>query len=1076
MTLPISISDHTEEIQFPDNIPCISDLAIPNSFWKFKSCNLTCQAREQTALLNFYEKTNGDYWKESKNWGNISVSHCQWHGVVCDSLSGHVIALSLKNNGVSGTWNESFGRLTRIMGLCLQWNNIKAVLADILSTLHGPYLISLSISYNKIDGVITWNNIYEFQELQELDLSGNSQLRGELHTQMQRLKKLQVLELGETGVTGAIPESFAALTKLSSIDFTSLKLRGNLTLFLSMPRLTYLCLSGNEIHGHIPIKINTSLPNLRVLNLGYNNLEGAIPDSIGFLAHLKYLNLAGNVLIGFVPSSVRFLTKLDTFIISRTDLIGFSEGTYFNSSNFVHFFAYRSKKFNCSFQRLMQVLHRTKSSLRKVNMDSSQLHGHLTSEIFSFTQLASFDFTYCKLTGKLPEPVTGIKRVQRLNKIVLRGNYLTGSIPSSYSRLQTLYVLDLRDIEQMHGDLDRLLITDYKDLTKEGLNTTYHCPMLKFYHNRGLVYTESSYYHRKYCFCDKGYYGIGGNCHKCLAGGICPGYPIEKLSKNNTKILTTKMVVRVGYWPFYSWKNVNGLVHCSKFSSESQLCNPTGGCVCSANIMQVLDKTVNRTVCDKTCICAVGHTGRFCNQCLHGYFKAGAVCVPCPKGINLKKQTTVIISSLSGVFLLLSITVVLSRKRSKLAVPLAIINILSACLLAACGIIPVYVSQINIVILVLSLGWLNDYCKGLIKIGIFYIQITDSLISSVNIWPNTAYKLHYYVSGPFNFQFESLYCNIPELFTITAHLTAILAFPVVAILLIWTIYLLTSKTALRQRRNTKRNFELKCRTYSLLVLDFSYFPIVKRVLSIFSPCQKLGKMSFMANFVWIDCKTQTHKILLALAGFAVPIYILGIPYLIFLPLLYRNRHKIKGHDSYTNKWLGSLYQFYEPQYRICVKPLMMTLRLLIATALAIIPSNSVFQTIFIVTVVLFAIILVTHTKPYKRDHSNFELAEELYNGTTHIKTGLENMFEIATLSVLILTFILARFYLTSLDKEIKLILIWIITVMNFLFIISLVIAILIRSMHKTKSSIENRHSYILYDHLISSNNHTEERL
>ena len=1063
-----------KRLQFPDSLPCIYDLPIPNNFWRFQSCDLTCQEKEQIALLNIYKTTSGQYWTKSRNWGNASVSHCSWYGVVCDTRSRHVIALNLQHNNVTGTWNSSFHKLTHLMGLCLRWSNVNATLERILSTLSRRYLIRLDVSYSRIHGPVPWNSILQYQQLLKLQMAGNNNLRGKLPSNIGQLKKLVILELGQTQITGAIPESFATLTNLWYIDFTSLKLRGNLTIFMSMRKLAYLRLSWNKLNGHIPFAINDALPNVRKLHLQYNELKGIIPESIGYLAHLQYLNLEGNPLTGFVPRTLKYLTKIETFIISRTELTGFAPAAHFGSRHFVHFSAWRSKKFNCSFQRLVQVLQGAKSSLQRINMRDTQLHGRLTSDIFTFKELASFDFRSCKLTGELPEPVINLNEVQRLNKIVLRGNPLRGGIPSSYSKLQNLYVLDLREIGQMHGDLNGLLTLDYKELIKEGPNTTYYqCPSLRFRHNGGHVYTESSYYYRKYCICNEGYYGVGGVCKKCMVGGICPGHILEELHTNYAYIPKTRMVMRADYWPYKSWENVNRLVRCANFSSKRQLCNPNGDCICSA-VVNFKDQSVSRTVCEKTCICSVGHKGRFCSQCLDGYFRNGAICVSCPKETNLKEQTAVFTSSVLGQIALLSIAVVLSRKKKKLAMAFAVLNVLSACLLAIYRIIPIYISQINIVILILSFGWLADSCKGLLNIGIFYIQVMDSLVSSINIWPKPAYKLHYYVTGPFNFHFDSLCSYIPRLFTVTAHLTASLAFPAAAIFLIWTVYFLAYIFGLRKRHNTKTSFNLQCRNYSLLILDFCYFPIVKKVFSVLPTCRKIGKVSFMANFVWIDCGSQTHKTLLALAGLAVPIYILGVPYLIFLPLLYKNRHKIKENSNYTDKWLGSLYKLFKPHYRMYAKPLMMTLRLLIAMAMTVIPSNSMFQTISIVMLLLIAIVIETHTKPYKGYLGKVEVEEGRYRERGLKNIGLGNMFEISTLLVMMLTFILTRFYLMTFVRQAKVILIWAIAIMNFALITALIFAILIRSLFvRAERSTEDNNSFILYDDFVSEEMKTE---
>ena len=415
-----------------------------------------------------------------------------------------------------------------------------------------------------------------------------------------------------------------------------------------MRKVAHLHLSGNNLSGEIPLHINISLPNLRKLFLQFNNLRGDIPDSIGYLKHLRYLNLQGNPLTGNIPSTIRFLRELETFMMGDTKVKGFDKDAYFNSKQFVHFNAWKAKKFNCSFQQLMQALRSTKSSLVSINMENSQLHGQLTSEIFQFSRLVSIHFASCQLKGQLPDSVTSFKEIQSLTKIILRGNHLRGTIPSSYSNQQNLFIFDLRGNKEMHGDLDGQLRTDYHALIKEGGSTEYYCPTLRFSGNGGYVYTDSSFYHRKYCFCDKGYYGLGGTCKKCMDGGICEGYSLRKQNAkgtSNTGILQTEMVLRSGYWPFKSWQNVTRLVKCSDFSMERELCNRTGRCACSLSVVMTpySEDEFLQTACNKTCICAAGHTGRFCSQCLNGHFKNGATCVPCPESKDLQERTVLTI-------------------------------------------------------------------------------------------------------------------------------------------------------------------------------------------------------------------------------------------------------------------------------------------------------------------------------------------------------------------------------------------------------------------------------------------------
>ena len=54
--------------------------------------NSTNHAVEDAALRAFYASTNGTHWKHNKDWLNLSIGHCEWHGVICNTR-GSITAL-----------------------------------------------------------------------------------------------------------------------------------------------------------------------------------------------------------------------------------------------------------------------------------------------------------------------------------------------------------------------------------------------------------------------------------------------------------------------------------------------------------------------------------------------------------------------------------------------------------------------------------------------------------------------------------------------------------------------------------------------------------------------------------------------------------------------------------------------------------------------------------------------------------------------------------------------------------------------------------------------------------------------
>jgi Leucine-rich repeat (LRR) protein len=111
--------------------------SIPASFKKLKSfinlsgnqnlsgsiCPFVTQIpqAECEALQHLYHSTNGDHWKNNKDW-NWTNTPCDWNGVNCND--GHVTQLSLNNNQLSGPIPKSIGNLSQLNVLYLGGNQL----------------------------------------------------------------------------------------------------------------------------------------------------------------------------------------------------------------------------------------------------------------------------------------------------------------------------------------------------------------------------------------------------------------------------------------------------------------------------------------------------------------------------------------------------------------------------------------------------------------------------------------------------------------------------------------------------------------------------------------------------------------------------------------------------------------------------------------------------------------------------------------------------------------------------------------------------------------------------------------
>jgi hypothetical protein len=146
---------------------------------------------ECEALADLYIGTNGPHWTNQSGWLQTNTP-CNWYGVLCNN--GHVIALALANNHLSG------------------------LLPPTLSNLSG--LVVISMYDNQLSGSIP-PQLGSLSALQTLDLYGN-QLSDTIPPQLGNLASLLTLRLYNNQLRGQIPAQLANLNPhLITLDLSN---------------------------------------------------------------------------------------------------------------------------------------------------------------------------------------------------------------------------------------------------------------------------------------------------------------------------------------------------------------------------------------------------------------------------------------------------------------------------------------------------------------------------------------------------------------------------------------------------------------------------------------------------------------------------------------------------------------------------------------------------------------------------------------------------------------------------------------------------------------------------------------
>ena len=243
---------------------------------------------DSTALVAFYNSTNGGSWASATNWLSGPVS--TWQGVTVTNK--RVTEIYLPFNNLTGTLSDQVKKLTELKNLGLPGNQLSGSIPSALSNL--SKLTTLDLSENKFSGSIPASLTF-LTKLTTLNLSRNT-LTGSIPATVGLLYNLRYLNLAQNKLTGKIPVSIAILVNLES-----------------------LFLENNQLSGTIPSVIGF-LDKVKQVYISENQLSGCLPATIGLMDSIVYFNAANNKLTGSVPSSLSSLTKLYLFNIENNQI------------------------------------------------------------------------------------------------------------------------------------------------------------------------------------------------------------------------------------------------------------------------------------------------------------------------------------------------------------------------------------------------------------------------------------------------------------------------------------------------------------------------------------------------------------------------------------------------------------------------------------------------------------------------------------------------------------------------------------------------------------------------------------
>ncbi|KAK1439018.1 hypothetical protein QVD17_04833 [Tagetes erecta] len=239
-------------------------------------------------------------------WNYSDQTPCSWNGVVCQTFAAEnrVTGLSLPNSGLIAYIPANLGLIEHLRQVDLSNNSINGSIP--LSLYSAPELESLDLSNNLISGEV-FGFVGGWRSLRLLNLSGNL-LTGKLPRNLALLPNLMVVSLKGNYFYG---ELYGGFESVKYLDLSSNLINATLPEDFGSDNLEYLNVSHNNISGEIPPEFAKKIPVNATLDLSFNNLTGAIPESSVFFnqdatSFAGNLELCGKPLTNLcvVPSSV----------------------------------------------------------------------------------------------------------------------------------------------------------------------------------------------------------------------------------------------------------------------------------------------------------------------------------------------------------------------------------------------------------------------------------------------------------------------------------------------------------------------------------------------------------------------------------------------------------------------------------------------------------------------------------------------------------------------------------------------------------------------------------------------------
>jgi len=364
----------------------------------------------------------------------ISDSFPKWFWKLSLSLQ----YLNVSHNLLKGMFPKSFTKTKVYYDYDHEWDVWDFSFNNLSGSLPAfPELRGLFLSNNMFIGSLSSFCTSSSQSLLHLDISSNL-LEGQLSDCWGKFQSLVVLNLAENNLLGKLPNSVGTLQKIESLHLNNNNFSGEIPSLILCPNLKLIDVGDNNLQGALPMWIGHHLHQLIVLRMRANKFEGNIPTSMCNLSFLQVLDLSKNNITGEIPQCFDHIVALTNLKFPRKIFEYFSFVDY--AENEVYEIDFFNDKEILAWKGSNREYGKILGLAIFIDLSCNQLTGEIPQSITKLTALASLNLSRNNLTGLIPKDIGHMKMLESLD---LSRNHLSGRMPTSFSNLTSLGYMNL---------------------------------------------------------------------------------------------------------------------------------------------------------------------------------------------------------------------------------------------------------------------------------------------------------------------------------------------------------------------------------------------------------------------------------------------------------------------------------------------------------------------------------------------------------------------------------------------------------------------------------------------------------